>query len=99
MPTFLERPSYPDQRENIASRAENNQHYSHVPRLSSHGFLLRADLFSGQREYSWATGSVRDGGPEEWFIIVAKVMNLGRSRFAAPSTIASFRSALVSSAF
>src|ERR1035437_6908658 len=105
MPTLLERPSYPDQRENIAGRAENNQHYSHVrrrvphwfpgcaselwyvsyhrcPIRSSadaqlqglvsirlfHEFPLRADLFSGQREYYWATISVRDGGPEEWLI-------------------------------
>src|ERR1035437_2476693 len=37
------------------------------PALPAHG-LLRADLFSGQREYYWATRSVRDGGPEKWLI-------------------------------
>jgi hypothetical protein len=30
MPMFLEGPSHPDERENIAGRAENNHHYSHV---------------------------------------------------------------------
>src|ERR1035441_2292098 len=35
MPTLLERPSHPDQRENIAGRAESSQHYSHVRRTSA----------------------------------------------------------------